>query len=114
MSALGHKNVRGLDIAMNDPFGVRRIQRVGNLNRQAKYNLRLDRFSRDPVLQRHPVEELHGDEGLPICSSISWIVQMLGWFSAEAACASRWNRARACESLEFRPAEISRPQNGAA
>jgi hypothetical protein len=24
---------------------------------------------------------------------------MLGWFKAEAACASRWKRANACESL---------------
>ena len=27
------------------------------------------------------------------------MVQMLGWFSAEAACASRWKRASACGSL---------------
>jgi len=26
------------------------------------------------------------------------MVQMLGWFKAEAACASRWKRANACES----------------
>jgi len=28
------------------------------------------------------------------------LVQMFGWLSAEVACASRWNRSRACRSLE--------------
>jgi hypothetical protein len=29
----------------------------------------------------------------------SWIVQMFGWFSEDAALASRWKRLRACGSL---------------
>jgi hypothetical protein len=35
----------------------------------------------------------------PSTSSISWIVQMFGWFRAEAARASRRNRSNACGSL---------------
>ena len=35
----------------------------------------------------------------PSCSSMSWMVQMCGWFSAEAARASRRNRSSACASL---------------
>ncbi len=32
MSALGDKNIGGLDVAVNDPFGVGGIERVGNLD----------------------------------------------------------------------------------
>jgi hypothetical protein len=32
MSPLGHKNIRRLDVAMNNPFRVRRIKRVRDLN----------------------------------------------------------------------------------
>ncbi len=34
MSACRDKDVGRLDVAMNDPFGVCRLQRVGNLNRR--------------------------------------------------------------------------------
>ena len=34
----------------------------------------------------------------PLCRPISCITQILGWLRAEAACASRWKRAKACES----------------
>jgi hypothetical protein len=33
-------------------------------------------------------QKFHGNEGFAVSSPRSWIVQMLGWFSAEAACAS--------------------------
>src|SRR6202044_3665167 len=33
LAAIGQKNVRGLDVAVNDVFGVRGIQRVGGLDR---------------------------------------------------------------------------------
>ena len=33
--ALGHENIRRLDVAMNDPLGVRRIQRVCNFDRRS-------------------------------------------------------------------------------
>ena len=32
--ALGHKDIRRLDIAVNDPLGVRGIQCISDLNRQ--------------------------------------------------------------------------------
>jgi len=41
MSAVGDENVRGFDIAVHDDaFGVRRIQRVGNLNRESEQEFR--------------------------------------------------------------------------
>ena len=33
------------------------------------------------------------------CCSIPWMVQMLGWFSEDAARASRWKRCRSVSSL---------------
>jgi hypothetical protein len=50
--------------------------------------------TRDPVIRRHAIHKLHGDEARPSCSPMSQIVQISEWFSAEAACASRWKRAR--------------------
>jgi hypothetical protein len=35
------KNVRGLDVAVNDPFGVRGIEGIGNLNCQVEQLVRL-------------------------------------------------------------------------
>ena len=34
VSALGHKDVGGLDVAMDDPLGMRGVQSIGNLYRQ--------------------------------------------------------------------------------
>ncbi len=54
MSALGHKNVRGLDIAMNHSLGVRGIQRVGNLDGQRQNQFCFQRTPGDTVLQGTP------------------------------------------------------------
>ncbi len=51
MATLGDKNVRRLDIAVNDPLRVRGIQRVSDLNRQAEQNICLDRSARDAIFQ---------------------------------------------------------------
>jgi hypothetical protein len=41
LATLGHENVRGLDIAMNDALRVRGIQRVGNLDCEVEQGIRL-------------------------------------------------------------------------
>ena len=64
--ALGHKNIRRLDVAMHNSFGVRRIQRIGNLNRQRKQRLGLHRSPRNAMLQRHAIQKLHGDKRVPV------------------------------------------------
>ena len=66
MAARGHKNVGGLDVAMDDPFRMRRVQRVSNLNGQAKQNIGLDGLCGDAMLQRHAVQKFHDDEGLAV------------------------------------------------
>jgi hypothetical protein len=58
------KDVAGFDVAVDDPFAVGRIERVGNLNREAEKNLGLDSLSRYAMFQCYAVKELHGDEGL--------------------------------------------------
>ena len=66
MAAIGDENVCRLDVPMNDSLGMCRVQRVGHLDRQRKNLLDLHRMPRHPVLQRHAVEKLHGNERLPI------------------------------------------------
>ena len=49
--ALGDKNVGRLDVAMDDAFRVRRIERVGNLNPQLQHLLERQRLAGNAVLQ---------------------------------------------------------------
>ncbi len=66
VAALGDEDVRGLDVAVDDAFGMRGVECIGNLNRQTEQNIVLERFSGDAMLQRHAVQKLHGDECLPV------------------------------------------------
>ena len=66
MPALGDEDVRRLDVAMHDASGVGRIQCVGDFDRKREQNLSFERTARNAVLQRHPVQKLHGDERLII------------------------------------------------
>ena len=66
VAALGDKNVGGLDVAMDDSFGVGGIERVRNLDGQRQNLFDLHRWPCDPMLQRHAIQKLHGDEGLAV------------------------------------------------
>ncbi len=77
MPSVSHEYVGGLDVAVNDSLGMRRIQCIRNLNPQLKHLLKRQRLACDTVLQRLAVQVLHDDEGLSVSSSISWMVQML-------------------------------------
>jgi hypothetical protein len=63
LAAARYKNIRWLDVAMNDAFRVRGIERVGNLNPQVEHLVECERLLADAVLQRLAFEQLHGDEG---------------------------------------------------
>jgi hypothetical protein len=52
---LGHKNIRRLDVPMDDALSVRRIQRLRHFNRQIQQTLQLHRLPVDLVFQRHAV-----------------------------------------------------------
>ena len=45
MSALGHKDVGGLDVPMNDAFRVRRVECVGDFDGQRQYSVAVERAS---------------------------------------------------------------------
>ncbi len=66
VSTLGDENVCGLDVAVENALGVRRIQPVGHFDGQRQQGLQLQRTAHDRVLQRHAVQEFHGDESLAV------------------------------------------------
>src|SRR5271157_685767 len=63
MYALGDKNVRRLDVAVNNAAGMRRVERIGSFDSQREDGLQLHRAAGDQVLERGAVEELHDEEG---------------------------------------------------
>ena len=66
MATFGHEDVRWFDVAMDNALGMRRIEPIGYFDGQGEQHLQLHRAFADHVLQRHPVEELHGNERLPV------------------------------------------------
>ena len=58
MTALGHLDVRGLQIAMNDTPLVRRLEGDGHLQSQAKHIVERQRTRGQPIGQREAVDEL--------------------------------------------------------
>ena len=65
MASLGNKNVRWLDVPMNDALGVRGLQRIRDLNGDMEETIEFHRLAGDDVLQRCAVQEFHGDERAP-------------------------------------------------
>ena len=64
--ALGHKDIGGLDIAVNDILGVRGVERVSDLDGQREQAIEFERMAGDHMLQRRAIQKLHGDEGLAV------------------------------------------------
>ncbi len=62
LSALRHENIRGFDVAVNDSFGVRRIQSFRYLDPKLQYFFERKRLPVDVTAQSFAVDELHGDE----------------------------------------------------
>jgi hypothetical protein len=52
VSALGHKNVSGLDVAVDDVFRMRCIERVGNLNTEGQKLIGFERMATDEMFER--------------------------------------------------------------
>ena len=63
VAAVGNKDVRRLDVAVDNALGVGGIERVSYFNRQIEYGVDVQRPMSDGVLQRLAVEVLQNDEG---------------------------------------------------
>jgi hypothetical protein len=50
------------DVAMHNAFAVCHVQSIGNLDGQRDDCFNLHRSPSDAMLERHPVQKLHGDE----------------------------------------------------
>ena len=61
-AAVDQKNVGGLDVAVDDAFGVRRIKAAGNLNADLQQFRQLDAALGDAVLESLALQQFHGDE----------------------------------------------------
>ena len=69
VAALGHKNICGLDIAMDDAFGVRRVQSISHFDGDLQNALQLHGAAGDGVFESHAIEEFHGDERFAVLDS---------------------------------------------
>ena len=65
LSAIGDENIGRLDVAMNDFFGMSRIECIGNLRPQIEHLIDFHRLSVDRVLERLSLHHLHRDERTP-------------------------------------------------
>ena len=66
MTTLGNEDVRRLDVPMHDLFRMCGIERVGHFDGQREQGLGVHGLARDAMLQRHPVQKLHGDKRLAV------------------------------------------------
>jgi len=66
VSALSHEKIRGLDVAMDDAFGVGGVEGIGNLACQIEQDFKLHRPRADAVFQGYAIEKFHGDEGFAV------------------------------------------------
>ncbi len=66
LTSIRDEDVRGLDVPVDDSFRVCGIERVGDLDAQIEHRFDLQRLASDPVPERLPLQQFHGDEGSPI------------------------------------------------
>jgi len=66
LAARGHKNIRGLDVAVNDSLRVRRVQRIRDLDSERQHVVERNRLARNLLPQRSAFEAFHRNERLPI------------------------------------------------
>ena len=51
---------------MHNTLRVGHIERIRNLNPERQQRLHLQRTPANAMLQRHPLQKFHGDEGTPV------------------------------------------------
>jgi hypothetical protein len=66
VAALGDKDIRGLDVAMDDAVGMGGVERVGDFDTDAEEHFEIERTAGDVMLQRFAVEKFHDDVGVGV------------------------------------------------
>ena len=66
VAALGHEDVCGFDVTMDDAFGVSGVKRIGHFDGHVQNAFQLHRTSGDVVFQRFAIKVFHGDERVGI------------------------------------------------
>jgi len=61
-----HKNVRRLNVAVDDPLGVGCIEGIGDFDGERERGIEVHRPALDRVLEGHAVQKLHYDVGLSV------------------------------------------------
>src|SRR6266849_4805237 len=65
LAARVDEDVRRLDVTVNDSLRVRRLERVRELNADIEQVRDVEGAAADPLRERLPFQQLHGDEVLP-------------------------------------------------
>ena len=60
------EDIGGLDVAMDDAFGVSGVERVGNVDADFEEAIDFERRAGDDVLERRAFHEFHDDEGAAV------------------------------------------------
>jgi hypothetical protein len=63
VASFRNEDVGGLDVAMNNPFGVRGIESIGHINRDGQQAFKVHRTASDGVFEGLAFEKFHGDKG---------------------------------------------------
>src|SRR5580698_7921818 len=66
LPARADKDVRGLDVAVDDSAGVGGVESIGNLNTQLQQLFKLERTAFNLVFEGRAVQILHGDESFAV------------------------------------------------
>jgi hypothetical protein len=66
LTSIRDEDVRRLDVAVDDPFQVRGVERVGDLDAKIEHGFNFQWLSGNPMPERLPLKQFHGDEASSI------------------------------------------------
>src|SRR5260370_32254057 len=66
LAARVDEDVRRLDVTVNDSLRVRRLERIRELNADIEQARDVERGAENPLRERLPFQQFHGDEVLPL------------------------------------------------